>query len=253
MNQRTRYLLIGACSTLALGTAAALWLWSPSTSTEGTVRTAASAPRSKWLDQWPRNQEELVLSVDELLAEGSPQAWKRLAELYKGVDTETKREILEHAAALPHLRDALAFAVASVGDDVTPPSEDKMIDTVAELLKERWTEPEDLEYGRQMMLQQKTEKRQWVLAKSMITFAAGLPANSAFEQQKGKLSNKLIDLHSSVSDGFIRASIADGMADLGARDVSIVLAQGADVSAEQLDVVKRERAAQAAALRNLQK
>jgi hypothetical protein len=168
-----------------------------------------------------------------------------LSDLYKGADRSTKRKILQKASDLPDLKQALAYVVASVGDDATPVEQDPMIEEAAELLKDRWTRPEELEYGRRFMLMQKTDKRKWVVAKSMIAFAAELREDSKFQVQKSRLASKLIDLHSSTSNQFVRASIADGMREMGDKDVALILSKGPNVKMDELEVARREKAAQA--------
>jgi hypothetical protein len=194
---------------------------------------------------------QVAVSVDELLRDGSHRAWEKLTALYKGADDPTKRKILRHATELPELKRALAYVLASVGDDLTPVQEDPMIEEAAELLKRRWAEPEDLDLGREMMLIQKSDKRQWVMAKAMISFAKTVPSDGPFRAQKKRLSAKLIDFHSTTSSPFIRAEIVSEMPGLGSGDVALVLAQGPNVNLDQLEAVKTEKAAQAAAIEAL--
>jgi hypothetical protein len=201
----------------------------------------------------PKSARELDDLVDDLLADGSHPAWEKIATLYRAANDDTKRAIVRHACEVADLKRALAYVLATVGDDFTPLEEDRMIDEAAGFLKERWGKPEDLGYGREQMLLQKSEKRKWVLAKAMMTFAADLPADPSFRQQKTKLSAKLIDFHASTSSGFIRAEIAGGLNDMGATDVALLLTKGTSAPLEEMKIVKAEKAAQQKAFDELKR
>ena len=220
----------------------------------GTAKTAGPVKqRYKPVPGLQMSTAEVAESVDELLREGSGRAWQKLAALYKGADETTKRRILESAAKQDELKRALGYVLATVGDDLVPLEEDRMIAEAAQLLRQRWVEPKDLERGRELMLMQKTEKRQWVLAKAMIDFAASRSASSEFETAKLRFTASLVDFHAAASSDFLRAEIAAGVRKLGNSDLARLLEQGPNLNVEQLEVVKAERAAAEQAMAELAK
>jgi hypothetical protein len=178
-----------------------------------------------------------------LLADGSANAWQRIGKLYPNASAETKQEILQHIARTSDLRLALDYLLITVGDDPTPAQDDPMLAEAAALLENRWQKPEDLEYGRKTMLLQKTDKRQWLVANAMLAFLTGKGDDSPFFPQSAQFQAKLIDLHSSMTDPFIKGSIVDGMNALGSKDAALILAKGLAVTDDELEAVGRNRAA----------
>jgi hypothetical protein len=251
---KRRILLLGAIAGVIALAGVLLWVYGDASSLRMGAAKAASfkrAPTHELTKVMPKSERELDELVDDLLADGSHPAWEKIAQLYRAAGTDTKRVIVRYACEVPDLKRALAYVLATVGDDFTPLEEDPMIAEAAGFLKERWRKPADLNYGREQMLLQKAEKRKWVLAKAMMTFAAGAPQASDFDQQKTKLSAKLIDFHAATSNAFIRAEIASGMNDMGRSDVALLLAKGTSAPVDEMKVVKAERAAKQKALEEL--
>jgi hypothetical protein len=259
-----RWLLVGSgVSAVALAAALILWPQEPVSKGKNEKEEAAKVASSPKKERPKKDVEEaeipslaesqayIAKELEALLAEDTPLAWSKIPSLYSSASIEMKRKVLERATTF-ELGRSLLYVLETVGNDATPAQDDVMIVEAAELLKDRWETPADVVQGREMMLAQTTDKRQWVLARAMITFMKDTAPDSEFQFQKTKLQAKLVDMHSSVADGFIRSSLVDGMSELGEKDVAMVMAKGRDVAVEELEIVKAERAAQDEALKQLE-
>jgi hypothetical protein len=200
------------------------------------VRAATAGPVTRTVEAPPSND------IDALLAEGTPRAWALIASLYPASDERTKQRALQQVARMPELERAIAYVLATVGEDPTPPGEDRMVDEAARMLGSRVAKFEDFEYARQTMVMQKTDKRRWILARALVDHAKTLE-DAAFAELKGALSAKLIDMHSDVRDGFVRAGLAEGVRALGGRDAALILERSGQVTDAELLAVAEEQAA----------
>jgi hypothetical protein len=198
------------------------------------ARAAAPAPGA--VDAPPSQ------SIDQLLADGSTDAWGNIASLYPRSDEATKRKVLQRIAGFSELHRVIGYVLATVGEDPTPPADDPLVDEASNMLKGRFGKFENFEYGRQTMVMQKTDKRRWLLANALIRHAKPLP-DSDFAELKGSLSAKLIDVHSGVRDGYVRSGLVDGVRALGARDAALILEKAGQVRDDELAIVAEEQAA----------
>ena len=178
-----------------------------------------------------------------LLEEDTPETWQKIIALYPRSDEATKRKVLHRIGELKSLERTLALLLATVGDDPLPASDDAMVNEAAQLMKDRWQTAEDMEAGRRAMLMQETDKRRWVAANAMITFAKDVPEDSPLYAQTQRLKAKLVNVHKSVEDPFVKSSIVQGMHALGAGDAALILAKGPKVRDEELAGVRAEKAA----------
>jgi hypothetical protein len=211
---------------------------------------ATTHPQPKMAETAPARRAPLTQTanappsrdVEALLADGSPRAWGLIASLYPASDERTKQRALEHMARVPKLEQAIAYVLATVGEDPTPPSEDRMVDEAARMLERRLDKFEDFEYARQTMVMQKTDKRRWLLANALIGHAKTL-GDTEFAERKGSLSAKLIDIFSDVNDGFVRAGLTEGVRALGGHDAALILEKSGKVTDRELLAVAEEQAA----------
>jgi hypothetical protein len=247
-----KWLLLGGG--VGVAAVAAILVWperEPASSDEDQKGAAKAAPSLVQRVRDPKREAEVARDIDALLGDNSPEAWGKIASLYPGSSEETKRKVLQRIAAFPELHKVVGYLLATVGEDPRPASDDPMVAETAQLMKSRWKKPEDLDYARQAMLMQRTEKRQWVLASALIEFAKGVGEDSPFSPQKTLLQAKLVDMHADSRDAFIKSSIVDGMHDLGGRDAALILAKGTKVTDDELEGVREERAAREATLKEL--
>lgn len=180
---------------------------------------------------------------EELLAENSNESWAKIAARYPGAKPDTKRAVLHRLADCKDLRVALGRLLATVGDDPLPASEDPMVTDSGELLKTRWKNAEQFDFGRRVMVMQKTDKRRWVVANALITAAKKIRDDGPLGPQKRRLQAKLVDLHSRSQSGFVRGAIVEGMQALGGTDAALILESGGQVTDEDLTTVRdRQRA-----------
>lgn len=242
MNKRWIFVVLGAGGLAATG--AVLW-WQQvddvrsRTSVEGAAKAAPPQLGRKVRSA----QGEAAPDVDALLADSSPRAWGKVVGLYPTASDETKRQVLRKATTRKHLKQALNQVLQTVGEDPTPIAEDPMVGETAQMLKERWQSPEDLELGRHMMLLQDTDKKRWVLGKALVAAARDVGATSPLFAQKNRLKAKLVDLHSQVSSDHVRAEIVDSLHELGGRDAALILAQGPDIGDNELEGVSEKQRA----------
>lgn len=244
------WLLAGAGAALALSGLTAAWLWlrpdldsSRTRRNEGAARAAPSLAAHADQHTDPSSQ-----GIEALLADGSPEAWKKIVSRYPAGDLETKRKVIQQIGHMPNIGQALRLMLATVGDDPVPASEDPLLADSAEVMKTYFKKPEHLQEARRSMLLQKTDKRRWVVANAMITFAKDLDKDSQLYPEKTRLEAKLVDLHATVHDGFVKSSIVDGMHSLGSGDAAMILAKGPAVKDDELKSVKAEQAAVAEVL-----
>lgn len=244
-----KWLLLGGIGVAAVAAALVWFRQEPSSSNAEKEGAAHAAPSLLRPTRSPEAEAKAAEDINALLADNSPQAWGQIASLYPGSSDETKRKVLEHIAALSDLDKVVGYLLATVGEDPVPIAQDAMVTETAQLLKSHWKKPEDFDYARQAMMTQKTEKRRWVLANALIAFAKDVGEDSPFHPQKRRLENNLVDIHSETEDAFIKSSIVDGMNALGGHDTALILAKGTNVSDDELESVKEEKAAVEAALR----
>jgi len=181
--------------------------------------------------------------IDPLLADGSPRAWGRVAALYSGSSERTKRRVLEGIHGVKELERAIAYVLATVGEDPTPPDVDPMIDEAAAALGDRWKTNADVEYGRRAMVMQKTDKRRWVLARALLVHFERAGDESTFVPLKAEFEAKLIDLHAEVINPFVKGALIDGVRSLGGKDAALILTKGLAVRDDELEVLNEQRAA----------
>jgi hypothetical protein len=236
------WILLGVGVGVAAAGAALAWqlrgLASSKAYAEVAARAAASTPRPAG----SRGEEPVVDDVDALLGDGSPEAWGKLASLYPGSDQDTKGRVLQSIAQVPELPRVIGYLLATVGEDPTPAGSDPLLDEAAALLEDLWKTPEDFDYGRRMMVMQKTDKRRWLLGNALVTFARDVNENSPFYPMKGSLEANLIDLHSETGDAFIRGAMVDGVRALGGKDAALILAKGRNVADEELEALSEQKA-----------
>jgi len=206
---------------------------------EGAAQTAAPSRRPA---ADPAVRSAAGKGIDALLAEGTREAWKQIFALYPQAGHETKRKVFQHISKVRDLDQTLQYVLETVGNDPTPVHADPMVGEAAELLQTRWRTPEDLEKGRQTMLIQKTEKRQWLVASAMVAAVKDVTDVSPLYAQKTRLMAKLVDLHARTSDEYIRSAIVDELNALGGSDAATILAKGGKgVSDDELAGVTTKR------------
>ncbi len=237
-----RWILLAAGAGAAAAAAALLWQARASSAAKPSSEEAAKAAASGHGGSRQLGAQALG-GVQALIADGSPEAWGQLAALYPRSDAATKRSMLQQIAQLPELRRVIGYLLATVGEDPTPASADPMVEEAAALLKERWKTPQDFDYGRRTMVMQQTDKRRWLLANALISFARDVGEDSPFHALKSSLGAKLIDLHSEIEDGYIKSSVVDGVHALGGKDAALILAKGLAVKDEELESVTEQEAA----------
>ena len=237
------WILLGAGVGVAAAGATVVWHWHGPASSNvhagEAARAVASASRPPGRSE---HEEPVIDDVDILLADGSPEAWGKIASIYPGSEEATKGRVLQLIAQLPELPRVIGYLLATVGEDPTPASVDPLLEEAAALLKDRWKTPEDFDYGRRLMVMQKTDKRRWLLGNALVTFAKGVGENSPFYPLKGSLEAKLIDLHAEVQDAFVRSSVVDGVRALGGKDAALILAKRQKVTDEELEALGEQRA-----------
>lgn len=242
MKKRWIFIVLGAS-----GLAAASALFWSQVDDEGSTRSGKKGAAKAAAPSLERRVEsmrgEKPPNIQALLADESPQAWYKVAELYPRADEETKRLILRRATSRKNLKQALAQVLQTVGEDPLPVAEDPMVTEVAEMLKGRWKKPQDLDLGRHMMLLQDTDKKSWVIGKALVTFAKGIGPRSPLAAQKGRLEAKLVDLHSRTQNGYVRSEIVDGLHSLGGRDAALILAKGPKVDDSELGSLAEQQRA----------
>jgi hypothetical protein len=186
--------------------------------------------------------EPPATNLDTLLADGSPRAWGSIASLYPAQTEAGKRKVLEHIAKVSELPRAVAYLLATVGEDPTPPAEDRLVEEAASLLKSRLSSYEDFDYTRRAMVMQKVDKRRWVLAAVLIAHAKDLDGEE-LAQRSGTLQAKFIDVHAQVRDEFVQSRLTGGLRALGAADAALILERRGEVSDRELAAVTDEQAA----------
>ena len=242
MTAKKRWIVLGSGIAVAASTAlAAAWSWQASTQGQGRT-TKVAAPARERVAVRPATASEMR-DIGGLLADGSPQAWGEIVSRYPGSDDATKRKILQHVARIQRLDRTIDYVLATVGEDPTPSEFDPMVSEAASLLRSRLRTPADFDHARQAMVMQETDKRRWVLANALVTFAKDVREGSAFDPLKGSLAAKLIDLHSQTRDPFVRSSIVDAVDALGNADAALILAKGVNVRDEDLESVRTANAA----------
>ncbi|HEY3495305.1 MAG TPA: hypothetical protein VGK73_11490 [Polyangiaceae bacterium] len=187
-------------------------------------------------------------TVAELLEDGSARAWGRIAQLYPGARERTQRAVLEGIQRVPELERAIAYVLATVGEDPKPPSADPMIDEAAEALLGRWKTSADVDYARRTMMMQRTDKRRWVLARALLVHFERTGEKSPFFSLKAELEAKLIDLHATAGDPFVKNGLIDGVRALGGKDAALILTKGLAVRDDELEALNEQRAAVEGAL-----
>jgi len=198
-----------------------------------------------------RRAGSLAHDMDELLADGSPSAWGEIVSMYPGSDDATKRKVLERISRIERLDRAIEYVLATVGEDPTPSEHDPMVSEAEALLRDRWKTSADFDLARKMMVMQQTDKRRWVLANALTTFAKDVRDDSPFMPLKGSLAAKLIDMHSQTQDPHVKNQIVDAVNSLGDKDAALILAEGPKVRDEDLEAVSQSNAAREQASRGM--
>lgn len=237
MSSKLRALLAAGAGLVALVATAAVWHAQGPSKARGEV--AAKAATSPLRRAHPINVDRaVVLDVDALLEDGSPESWGKVASLYPGLEEEQKRRVLDSINQVPELDRVVGYLLATVGEDSMPASADPLLAEAAELLRSHFKHPDEFDLARRTMVMQETDKRRWLLAKALIDFAKDLPENSPFYPLKGALEAKLIDLHSEIHDTYVKNQIVDGVRALGSRDAALILAKGTNVQDAELEAVR---------------
>ena len=245
-----RWILLGAgAGVAALVAGVAVWHAQGPSKAHGEVAAQAAPSPVRRPLSWDKDGP-IVYDVDALLADGSPEAWGRIASLYPSLDEEKKRRVIEKIGHVPELDRTLAYLLATVGEDPRPASADPLVAEAAAALRSRFKKPEDFDFTRRTMVMQQTDKRRWLLANALVDFAKGLPENSSFYPLKGALEAKLIDMHSEVHDTYVKNAIVDSVRALGSRDAALILAKGTDVRDDELEAARNEKATVDAVLQN---
>lgn len=248
-------LILGGAGATAL---AALLIWrfglgAESSSDRSAQGTATAAVSSRRFHVDPATQRKVAKDVEVLLGEGTPEAWKKIVEIYPKASPEAKRKVFESIASIRELETTLQYLLETVGNDPTPAHEDPLVAESAELLKTRLRSPDDLNRSRQTMLVQRTDKRRWLVASSMIAAVKSVGAESPLHPQKTKLMAKLVDLHSRTSDEFIRGEIVDELDALGGHDAALILSRnGKKVGDDELAGLTIQRDAREDVLQGLE-
>ena len=241
MRKRWIFIVLGASGLAAAAGAMFWWQVDDARSARSSAKGAAKNAAPSFERQVQAIRGEKPVSIEELLADDSPEAWYKVRELYPRADDDTKRQVLRKATSRKNLKQALTQVLQTAGEDPRPLAEDPLVLEVAEMLKGRWKSPEDLELGRQMMLLQETDKKSWVVGKALVTFAEEIGPQSPLLAQKNRLKAKLVDLHARV-----KSEIVDSLHSLGGRDAALILAKGPEaVSDGELEgIATQQRAVQ---------